>query len=135
MGCVFNSPIIGFITAIIFISQKNYITSIFDSSPQVLEFTSMYFSLIPLTYGTLGTVFLSIQSLNAVNKPLTGNFLSALRLVVIYLPSAYFLNISLGLNGIFLSRLFANIIVGVLATILVYRNFFTTFDTKQFLEQ
>lgn len=113
---------IGFAT--LFIWQRNTIGSYFDTNPQVVEITSKYFSLIPLTYGILGTVFLAMQTLNAINKPFTGNFLSALRLIVLYLPLAYFLNSFIGVEGIFLSRFIANSIVGLLTTWIIFRTFF-----------
>jgi len=103
---------------------KESIVGLFDSSPEVLSTTSLYFSLVPFTYGILGTVFLTINAMNAVGKPFAGNFLSALRLLIIYLPFAFYLNIQYQLQGIFVARVAANLFVGLLATALVYRTFF-----------
>lgn len=105
-------------------TQKESVAAFFDKSPQVLEITALYFTAIPLTYGILGTVFLTTHAMNAVAKPFLANFLSASRLVLIYLPIAYVLNIYMGVKGIFLARIFANVFVGSLATALVYRTFF-----------
>ena len=118
------SHVLGVICAFVFMSCRQIIGAFFDNTPQVLEVTTLYFSFIPLSYGILGTVFLSTHAMNAIGKPLLANSLSASRLVILYIPLAYFLNLSFGVGGIFSARIVANFIVGGLATILIYRTFF-----------
>lgn len=118
------SYILGAFCTLLLLVYKESIVGLFDSSPEVLSTTSLYFSLVPFTYGILGTVFLTINAMNAVGKPFAGNFLSALRLLIIYLPFAFYLNIQYQLQGIFVARVAANLFVGLLATALVYRTFF-----------
>jgi len=118
------SHLLGIGCALLFILQRASISAFFDQSPQVVEITSLYFSMIPLTYGLLGTVFLTTHAMNAVGKPFFGNLLSAARLIVIYLPLALLLNTYSGIEGIFLARFIANTLVGTLASVLTYRTFF-----------
>lgn len=119
------SYFLGACSAIAFIYYKRSIGAFFDNSAPVVEITSLYFSVIPLTYGILGTVFLTTHAMNAIGRPFLGNLFSASRLVIIYLPLAYCMNIYFEVNGIFLARIAANTVVGILCTLLVYRTFFT----------
>ena len=118
------SYILGATCAVILISYKRSVAAFFDNTPQVIEITSLYFSFIPLTYGILGTVFLTNHAMNAVGKPFVGNLLSASRLVILYLPLAFLLNRNFEISGIFFARVAANLIVGGLSTLLIYRTFF-----------
>jgi len=118
------SYILGATCAFTLIFFKRSIGALFDDSPQVVAITSLYFSFIPLTYGILGTVFLTNHAMNAVGKPFLGNLLSASRLVIIYLPLAFLLNRHFEIGGIFFARVAANLIVGSLSTLLIYRTFF-----------
>jgi len=120
---------LGAVCAAALIFYKNSVGALFDANPQVVEITSMYFSFIPLTYGILGTVFLSTHAMNAIGKPFVGNILSASRLVIIYLPLAFFLNIHFEIKGVFFARIAANLIIGVLSSILIYRTFFRKSQT------
>lgn len=124
------SYLLGAVFAVIYVWQSKNIALLFDSNPQVMNVTISYFSIVPYTYGLLGTVFLIVQSMNAVGKPYSGNFLSALRLILLYLPMAYFLNQIYGLDGIFQSRFIANAITGLLALLLAYRTFFKPFKSQ-----
>ena len=118
------SLFLGACCSFVLIYYKKSITTLFDSSPQVVEISSLYFSFIPLTYGILGAVFLTAHAMNAIGKPFLGNLLSASRLVCIYIPLAYVMNLFFEINGIFLARFAANTIVGILSIALVYQTFF-----------
>jgi len=118
------SYLLGVFCSIALILQRHSVGALFDPNPQVMQITSLYFTFIPLTYGILGTVFLTNHAMNAVGKPFVGNLLSASRLVLLYLPLAYFFNIHYGVEGIFFARVAANTIVGILSTLLIVRTFF-----------
>lgn len=118
------SYIIGAFFAIILISFKNSIYLLFDQNQNVQFVTSLYFRFIPMTYGILGTVFLTTHSLNAVGKPFQGNLLSASRLIILYIPIATLLNLKMGIEGIFIARITANTAIGLLSTLFAYRIFF-----------
>lgn len=118
------SYVLGAVCACALIFYRKSVGVLFDANPQVVEIISLYFFSIPLTYGILGTVFLTTYAMNAIGKPFVGNILSASRLVIIYLPLAYFLNVHFQIQGIFFARVAANLIIGVLSSILIYRNFF-----------
>lgn len=117
---------LGAFFAILLLTYRQSVSAFFDNSFQVVEITSLYFSLIPMTYGILGTVFLTTHAMNAIGKPFSGNLLAASRLVIIYLPLAYLFNIYLKIEGIFIARLIANSIVGIVATVFTYQVFFKT---------
>ncbi|MDN3505668.1 MAG: MATE family efflux transporter [Simkaniaceae bacterium] len=118
------SYLLGAACALSLIFFRKSIGALFDNSPQVVDITALYFSFIPLTYGMLGTVFLTNNAMNAVGKPYLGNLLSASRLVLLYIPLAYLLNRNFEINGIFFARVAANLIVGALSSLLIYRTFF-----------
>ncbi len=118
------SYLLGGLSAALLIFNKGSIGALFDNSPQVISVVSLYFSFIPITYGILGTVFLTTNAMNAIGRPFEGNLLSASRLVLIYLPLAYFLNRHFEIGGIFFARVAANLLIGILSSILIYRTFF-----------
>ncbi len=115
---------LGAVCAGFLLIYRQSVSAFFDNSPQVVALTSLYFSLIPITYGVLGTVFLTTYAMNAIGKPISGNLLSASRLVLLYIPMGYVFNIYFNVEGIFIARLIANSIVGIAATVLIYRAFF-----------
>ncbi len=125
------SYLLGLVSAALLITYRQSISACFDSSPQVVEITGLYFSLVPITYGLLGSVFLTTHSLNAIGRPLSGNLLSASRLVLIYFPLTYILNFYFSVGGIFAARLIANSIVGIFAAVLVYQVFFKMKEAVQ----
>lgn len=118
------SYLLGTFCAVILILNKNSIHLLFANSPGIEAVTTLYFRFIPLTYGILGTVFLTTYSMNAIGRPFLGNILSASRLILLYIPLSTLLNSIMGIEGIFLARVTANTTVGILATLLVYRTFF-----------
>lgn len=124
------SYLLGLVTAAILMVYKNNIILIFDSNPKVIAITSTYFGIIPLTYGVLGTVFLTTQAMNAIGKPFLGNFLSCLRLIIIYLPLACVLNMHYDITGIFISRFIANTFVGIMASFFIYKIFYRATTSK-----
>lgn len=125
------SYILGLISGTLFILYKSELALVFDSNPAVIEITSIYFSLIPYTYGVLGTVFLTNQILNGLNQPITGNFLSSFRLILLYLPLAFLLQSEYGVTGIFGSRLIANLSTGALATFFVWKHIFRNKELQE----
>lgn len=118
------SYLLGAISAILLTYVRHSIGFLFDDNPHVAIVTSVYFSVVPISYGILGTVFLSTYSMNAIGKPFLGNLLSASRLVLFYLPLALILNQYFTISGVFFARAIANIVIGALCTLLIYRTFF-----------
>lgn len=118
------SYILGALCSVILIWFAKPLVALFESNPLIIAVTQQYFSFIPLTYGVLGTVFLTAHVMNAVGKPYLGNLLSSARLIFAYLPLAFVLNHYFEIAGIFSARVIANLLTGLLATILIYRTFF-----------
>lgn len=118
------SYLLGLVFTVVLFLGRSQVAAFFDRDPAVITFTAKYFSMIPTTYGLLGTVFLTQYSMNAISKPYRGNFLSIFRLILLYLPLASVLQGPLGVVGIFESRLIANLVTGVLATLLIWKTFF-----------
>jgi putative MATE family efflux protein len=125
------SYLLGLVSAAFLFIYRQSVSAVFDSSPQVIEITGLYFSLVPITYGLLGSVFLTTHALNAIGRSVSGNLLSVSRLVIIYFPLTYVLNFYFSVGGIFAARLIANSIVGIFAAILVYQVFFKTKEAMQ----
>lgn len=115
---------LGALFALLLVSQRQSIAAFFDPSESVVQITSFYFSIIPLTYAILGTIFLTTHAMNAIGRAFLGNLLFAARLIFLYLPLAYLLEIPFGIEGIFWARFIANWIVGIFGTFMIYRVFF-----------
>ncbi len=103
----------GFIVAIPLFFLGGHVASWIDSSPTVIEVATFYLALVPWGYGAWGVLMMSSASFNALGKPLPGTALSFLRMFIIYLPLAVFLNEHYGFYGIFWATLISNVLLGI----------------------
>ncbi len=96
------------------------IASWFDSDPEVVATTAAYLTIVPISYGALGVVFVFSSTFNALGKPLPSMIVTLSRLLLLYLPLAYLGSYLFGVPGIFASACLSNTAIG-LGTFLWYR--------------
>ncbi len=85
----------------------------FDSDPEVVASASIYLTLVPISYGTLGIVFTASSAFNALGQPLPALGMSLSRLLFLYVPLAYLGSRLFGISGIFGAACLSNGLVGL----------------------
>ena len=88
------------------------IAALIDDAPVVVAVAAFYLAVVPWGYGAWGVLMMASASFNALGKPLPSTALSFLRMFVIYLPLAAYLNHLWGYQGIFVATLVSNILLG-----------------------
>ena len=104
----------GCISTIVLFFFGGWISGIFNKDPDVVRISSMYFSILPLSYGGLGLIMVSNSTLNAIGMPFKSSLVTITRTILLYLPLAYLGKEYLGLSGIFLAAALANILTGLM---------------------
>lgn len=88
------------------------IASWIDDSPTVVGVAAFYLALVPWGYGMWGVLMMASASFNALGKPLPSTALAFLRMFIVYLPLAAYLNHEMGYEGIFIATLVSNVLLG-----------------------
>lgn len=95
------------------------VARLFNDHPEVIANATLYFYLLPWSYGPMGMVFVANAIFNGAGKPLRSAFLIFLRLFVLTLPLAYFgAYLVPGVRGIFLGIALGNLVAGIVAVFL-----------------
>jgi Na+-driven multidrug efflux pump len=81
---------------------------------------STYLTIVPISYGALGVVFVFSSAFNALGKPLPSVVIAVTRLLILNLPLAYLGSYWFGVSGIFAAACLSNGAIA-LATFLWYR--------------
>ncbi len=102
--------IILFFTLSIFAEK---IAFLFNDDPLVIQNLSLFLRVISMSYGFQGMFQLSVASMNVLDKPLHSAFFSLFRMLVLYIPLAYFGSQLFGIIGIFGAGSIANIFAGI----------------------
>ncbi len=105
----------GIVVAILLWFIAEPIISLFDKNTAVIEAAAFYLHIIPITYAFLGLVFVTVNSANGMGTPRPAIIMTFSRLVMIYLPLAFFLDYLWPLQGIYIATALSNIIVGIAA--------------------
>ncbi len=88
---------------------------LFSDNPEVTDVTTVFLWIAPISYGTYGMVMVMNASFNGMGKPIPAVYVSVARMVVIYMPLAYVLDLTFGVAGIFVAYSVANIATGIIA--------------------
>lgn len=116
-----SSIVWGIILLLVLIPLAGPIASIFNDNPEITDVTAVYLIIISFTYGFQGILRLSVNSFNALKKPIHGASLSLFRMFVIYIPLALLLQNYFDIKGIFFAGAVANIVSGITAYFLLRR--------------
>ncbi|TQV87934.1 MATE family efflux transporter [Aliikangiella coralliicola] len=97
------------------VTGANQIAQQFSDSPQVTHLIVYMLWFLPLGYLGQGVVILVVSSLNAMHRPKTALVLSVIRMFGLLVPFAY-LGAYLGsLDGLFISMMISNLLIGIIA--------------------
>ncbi|MDJ0625733.1 MAG: MATE family efflux transporter [Candidatus Caenarcaniphilales bacterium] len=94
---------------------SKFLVEQFDKNEEVVDIASLYFWIVPISYGLNGITMMVSAVFNSLHKPISATILSVTRMFVLYVPLAYLGKIFWGVNGIFAAYSLANIVVGVIA--------------------
>ncbi len=92
--------------------------NLFGRDIEVARQITRYLWIMPISYGLLGCLFLTVSVLNAMNKPLLATGLDLVRVFVLYIPLAVIGSRLAGLTGLFAGLCLANLAAGTLSLIL-----------------
>ena len=107
--------IFGLIFSYFLIAFRNSLPLLFSQNVTVINSASLFLLIAPISYGAYGVVMTMNAAFNGMGKPVPAVAISLIRMIVIYIPMAYFLQYFLGMSGIYLSYAIANILSGVVA--------------------
>ena len=103
--------------------SAEFFLGFFTSDPEVLKIAKMQLLYCPWGYGFLGVAAICNGSFNAFGKPMPAMTISIARTLVVYVPMAYLFASFIGIRGIFVAQVVANILAGI-AGIIWYRLLF-----------
>ena len=105
----------GVLVAVILFSSASWIVSLFNKNTEVIAIATTYLVIVPISYGTSGIIQIANSTFNALGKPLLSTVMSFTRMLVLYIPLAYFGSQLFGIRGIFAAACFSNLTVGLIA--------------------
>ena len=103
----------GLVIAGILALLSDFLPRLFSDSEAVLEVTSLFLWIVPISYGTYGMVMVMNASFNGLGKPMPAVWISVARILVMYVPLAFIGLRLYGLVGIFAAYAIANIVSGI----------------------
>jgi putative MATE family efflux protein len=115
------SLIWGVIIFVLLLFLGQAIASLFTNDVIVIEIATKYFYIIGASYGFQGLVMLSTSSFNGINKPYPSALFSIIRMLVLYVPLAWIGARIFNITGVFWAGFIANVIVGTLSFIYLFR--------------
>jgi putative MATE family efflux protein len=124
-----TSLVYGLVAATVLALLSRVIASLFSSDPLVVDLTSSYLYLVPISYGMFGVMFAVTAMFNAVNQPLKSTLIISMRLFVFAVPLAFAGSLLWGVPGLFLGIAIANVLVGAAALVLKRQYFRLLLET------
>lgn len=103
----------GVLLTLILATSSKQIATAFNQDPKVIAIAVSYLSLVPISYGTMGLIFVASSTFNALGKPLPSLIMTITRMLLLYVPLAYLGSLWLGVKGIFIAACIANLLVGI----------------------
>lgn len=116
--------------AIIWFSLSFILPPALSDDPQVIGYMRLWFVLVPLSYGALGTCMIMVSVANAMGMPLRAVIISLLRLFAFYLPAVWVGAQIAGMTGVYAGVLLGNIAAGA-ASWFIYRQALHHLMTKK----
>ena len=106
-----------------FILSVDTLLGFFTTDPEVIKTAKIQLLYCPWGYGFLGLTVIANGSFNAVGKPMPAMTISIGRTLLVYVPLAYWLASSMGIRGVFIAQVLANLLAGIVGFIW-YQNVF-----------
>ncbi len=105
----------GLALAVVLILIAKPLTGVFSKSESIQMVAVHYLWIATLSYGAYGLVMSVNAAFNGMGKPLPGVFISACRVIVVFLPLAFLGRHLIGLEGLFTATLLSNLLMGAVA--------------------
>ena len=106
-----------------FILSVDTLLGFFTTDPEVIKTAKIQLLYCPWGYGFLGLAIIANGSFNAVGKPMPAMTISIGRTLLVYVPLAYWLASSMGIRGVFIAQVLANLLAGIVGFVW-YQNVF-----------
>ena len=106
-----------------FILSVDTLLGFFTTDPEVIKTAKIQLLYCPWGYGFLGLAVIANGSFNAVGKPMPAMTISIGRTLLVYVPLAYWLASSMGIRGVFIAQVLANLLAGIVGYVW-YQNVF-----------
>lgn len=117
------------VIAVFWISLSWLLPGLLSSDPAVIRYMQMWFIVVPLSFGALGTCMIMVSTTNALGMPIKAVKISALRLFICYLPALWLGSLIAEMKGLFIGVLVGNIAAGSIAWIM-YKQAMQTVENK-----
>ncbi len=105
----------GLVIALLLALLSDFLPTLFSQSPDVNTVTRLFLRIAPISYGAYGVVMLMNAAFNGLGKPMPAVYISATRMILLYLPLAIISRQWFGIVGIFGSYAVANLLSGLLS--------------------
>lgn len=110
-----NTIIVGLALAALIWPFAYDIPHFFDANPAVINKAAQYLHWVPVSFGAMGALVVVNAALNAMGKPLAATVLIIIRMFVLYVPLAWFLQKYYGFLGIVLALTLTNLLAGLIS--------------------
>lgn len=106
---------LGLLLAIVMSLFAKPLAGLFSDSDTIQAVAANYIWIVSWSWGAYGIVMSANASFNGSGRPLPGVMISTLRVIIVFLPLAFFGRWLLGLNGLFIASSLSNLAVGAIA--------------------
>jgi putative MATE family efflux protein len=105
----------GFVIALLLALAADHVPMLFSQNPDVTDVTRLFLWIAPVSYGAYGVQMVMNAAFNGLGKPMPAVYISATRMMILYLPLAVIGRQLFGIAGIFGAYAIANILSGLLS--------------------
>jgi putative MATE family efflux protein len=105
----------GLVIATLLALSADFIPTLFSENPDVTSVTRLFLWIAPVSYGAYGVVMVMNAAFNGLGKPMPAVYISAIRMMALYLPLAFLGRFWFGIAGIFGAYAVANLLTGLLS--------------------
>jgi putative MATE family efflux protein len=110
------------ITAYVFLLfSAEYLVSLINDDPGVVEAAVTYLFIVPLSIGIMGVMSNSTSTFNALGKPVPPLIISVLQMIIVYIPLALLGDFLWGYIGIFIAGVVTVTLLGTMSFFWVKR--------------
>ncbi|MEE8340249.1 MAG: MATE family efflux transporter [Xanthomonadales bacterium] len=103
----------GLVLAVVLIVIARSLIGLFTESEVIEQIALQYLWIVSLSWGAYGLVMMVNASFNGMGKPFPGVVISVCRVIVVFLPLAFFGRWMFGLPGLFGASLVSNLVMGL----------------------